>query len=195
MTAAERPNQVPPLRWRRMGLVLGFVLFALGVGAVAGVLWWLVVDLPGYQVNRGGGAATSERGLADFIAGDAWFTLLGAVAGLVLGCLAWVRLRLLGWPVVLVSALAATGAALICWTVGYHLGPGDFNERLTAARPGDLVLIQLTVRAKASLLVWPFAATVPVLLWSSLGRDDEEPRPLWPARFRRRSDSPEPTSP
>jgi len=183
-----------------MGLVLGFVLFALGVGALAGVLWWLVVDLPGYQVNRGGGASTSERGLADFIGGDAWFTLIGAVAGLVLGCLAWVRLRQLGWPVVLVSALAAVGASLICWTVGYHLGPGDFNERLTEARPGDLVLIQLTVRAKASLLVWPFAATVPVLLWSSLGRDEEEPRPLWPGRrtlsrgAKQRSDSPEPTS-
>jgi len=177
-----------------VGLVLGFVLFALGVGAVAGVLWWWLVDLPGYLVDNDGKAVTSERGLADFIGGDAWFTLLGAVVGLVLGCLAWLRLQLLGWPVVLVSALAALGAALVCWTVGYHLGPGDFTVRLADARPGDLVLVELTVRARASLLVWPFAATVPVLLWSSLGRDDEEPRPLWPGRVKRRSGSPEPTS-
>jgi hypothetical protein len=161
----------------RPGAILAFVAGALGTGAVAGVLWWWAVDLPGYQVNREGVASTSERGLADFIAGDAWFTVLGAVAGLGLGWLAWTRLRHLGWSVVLVAAGSAVVAALVCWLVGHQLGPDDFTRRLAAARPGDVVPIQLTIRAKASLLVWPFAATVPVLLGSSLGRDDEEPRP------------------
>lgn len=157
--------------------MLGYVALALGVGALAGVVWWQIVDLPGYLVGQDGSAATTERGLADFVAGDAWFSLLGALVGLLLGWLGWVRLRLLGWPVVLIVAGTAVGAALLCWFVGYHLGPGSFNQRLADARPGDVVLIQLTLRAKAALLVWPFAATVPVLLGSSLGRDDEEPRP------------------
>ena len=159
------------------GDLIAFLLLALGLGALTGVLWWWVVDLPGYLVNRDGGASTSERGLADFVAGDAWFTLLGSLAGLLLGWLAWARLRQLGWPVVLIAVGAAVAAALVCWLVGYLLGPDDFTRRMARSRPGDLVLIQLTIRAKASLLVWPFAATVPVLLASSLGRDDEEPRP------------------
>lgn len=165
-----------PQRMRLSGL-LGFLALALGAGALAGVVWWLVVDLPGYVVQPDGGASTSERGLAHFVAGDAWFTLIGVIVGVALGWLAWVRLRDLGWPVVLLTVGAALAAALVCWFVGYYLGPSDFNERLARARPGDTVPIELTLRARASLLIWPFAATVPVLLGSSLGHDAEEPTP------------------
>ena len=55
------------------------------------------------------------------------------------------------------------------------LGPGPFNPRLAAAAPGDVVPVALELRAPASLLVAPFLAVLPVLLGSSLGRDDEEP--------------------
>jgi len=163
-------------RPRRADLV-AYLVLALGLGALAGVVWWWAVDLPGYLVNQDGRASTSERGLADFISGDAWFTLVGAVSGLLLGWLAWVRLCKLGWPVVLIAVGAAVAAALVCWLVGFLLGPDDFTRRMAQSRPGDLVLIQLTIRAKASLLVWPFAAVIPVLIGSSLGRDDEEPTP------------------
>jgi hypothetical protein len=80
--------------------------------------------------------------------------------------------------VVLVVVVCAVASALMCWLVGYRLGPGDFSARLAAAHPGDLVPIPLTLRARASLLTWPFFAVIPVLLGSSLGRDEEEPRPL-----------------
>lgn len=177
------------------GQVGGLVTLALGLGALAGVVWWRVVDLPGYLVNGEGKASTSERGLANFIGGDAWFTLLGAAVGVLLGWLGWVRLGRRGWAVVPLVAGSALAAALLCWFVGHELGPGTFNDRLAAARPGDTVLIELTIRAKASLLVWPFAATIPILVGSSLGRDDEVPRPFgWDRWFKRRSAPPEPTS-
>lgn len=171
---SSRPRWLQPAALRSL---LRFVALALGVGAVAGVVWWRAVDLPGYLVGPDGAASTSERGLAAFVAGDAWFTVLGLVGGLVLGWVAWRRLGAVGWPMVLVVACAALGAALVCWLVGYLLGPGNFNQRLAVARPGDLVRIQLTLRARASLLAWPFAATIPVLVGASLGRDDEEPPP------------------
>jgi hypothetical protein len=180
------PSSGQPVRPAR-GALLRFLAFALGLGAVVGVLWWQVVDLPAYLVGPDGGASTSERGLTGFVAGDAWFTLLGALAGLLLGWLGWAKLKNLGWPLVLVVVLAAVAAALVCWLVGYLLGPGNFNARLAQARPGDEVLIQLTIRARASLLVWPFVAIIPVLLGSSLGRDDEEPRPRSTEPFLRRS--------
>ena len=162
-----------------------YVVLAVGVGALAGVLWSRIVALPGYSVASDGKAATSERGLTEFIGPDAWFAAIGLLVGVGLGVLAWRRFRDLGWPVVLLAVFSALAAALICWATGYRLGPGDFATRLASAKPGDFVEIQLTLRAKASLIVWPFVASVPVLLGSSLGRDDEEPTPIF--RRRRRS--------
>jgi hypothetical protein len=173
-----------PSRARLVGRIACFAALALGVGAAAGVIWWAVVDLPTYRVNSEGGAATSERGLSEFISGDAWFTVIGLVAGVGLGLLGWRLFRGLGWPVVLVVVLSAVAAELVCWLVGYRLGPGAFEPRLMAADPGDLVPIELTLRAKAALLAWPFFAVIPILLGSSLGWDEEDPRPL----FRKRPD-------
>ena len=156
---------------RRAGLLLAL---GLGLGAAAGVVWWRVTDLPTFRVVNGGGAVTSERGLAGYIAADAWFVVCGAVAGLVLGLVAWRVLGRTGWPVVLLTVVAGAAAGLVCWAVGYLLGPGAFDVRLAAARPGDLVPVELTVRARSALLVWPLFAVIPVLLGTSLGRDPED---------------------
>ena len=168
-----------------------FFAFALGLGAAAGVVWWAVVDLPNYSVNSEGGAAINERGLAEFIASDAWFSLIGLVVGLGLGILGWRSFGQLGWPVVPLVLISAIAAELLCWLVGHRLGPGDFAARLAAARPGDLVPIELSLRAKASLLTWPFFAVIPVLLGSSLGRDEQDPRPLFGRRTSRANGSTE----
>ncbi len=164
--------------------LLAFTLLATGLGAGAGVVWWRVVDLPSYSVGSNGGASTSERGLTEFFAGDAWFCVIGLVVGLVIGILGWRLFAAVGWPVAVGMVILGLLAALICWAVGYALGPGPFAPRLAAAQPGDLIPIELTVRATAALVVWPFAAIVPVLLGASLGRDDEEPRPLFGRRRR-----------
>jgi hypothetical protein len=164
--------QRPP---RRLGgAVLAFVALGLGLGALAGVAWEAVVDLPTYTVGPDGRAATGERGLTAVIGSDAWFCLLGAVVGLLLGLVAWRRLHALGWSLVLLVTLTAVAAGLLGWWVGTALGPGAFNPRLAQAGPGDVVPVALELRAPASLLVWPFLAVVPVLLGSSLGRDEEE---------------------
>lgn len=163
--------------WRRLlARTAGLVALALGLGALAGVVWWWLTDLPSYLVGPDGGASTSERGLAQVLGSDAWFTGIGVVVGLLLGILAWRRLRGLGWGVVLAGPLTALAAALVCWAVGHALGPGEFTSRLAAAKPGDRVPIVLTLQARASLLVWPFLAVVPILLGSSLGRDEEDLR-------------------
>jgi hypothetical protein len=177
---ALKGRQAPRLAVR----LFAFATASLGLGAAAGVLWWLVVNPPAYELNSNGGASTSERGLTEFISGDAWFCAIGLVVGLMIGLAAWRWLRSIGWTVVLVVLVCAVAAALTCWLVGYRLGPGDFSARLAAAQPGQLVPIPLTLRARASLLTWPFFAIIPVLLGSSLGRDEEEPRPLLRRRTR-----------
>lgn len=75
----------------------------------------------------------------------------------------------------LVVVIGAAAAGLLCWAVGYQLGPGEFTPRLAHADPGDSVPIALTVRAKAALLFWPLCAVTPVLLAASLGKDSEVP--------------------
>ncbi len=173
---------------RRAGIpqLLAFAALATGLGAAAGLVWWRVVELPSYSVGPNGGASTSERGLTEFFAGDAWFCVLGLVVGLVIGIVGWRMFSAVGWPVAVGVVVLALIAGLTCWAVGDALGPGPFVPRLAAARPGDLVPIELTVRAPAALVLWPFAAVVPVLLGASLGRDDDEPRPL----FRRHQRAP-----
>ena len=105
------PN--PTRRTRRVfGRLIGFAAASLGVGAAAGVVWWLVVKPPGYELSSGGSATTSERGLSEFISGDAWFCAIGLVVGLLLGIAAWRWLRDLGWTVVLVVLVCATAARL-----------------------------------------------------------------------------------
>ena len=178
MSRVLASERVAHRSWRHVpGPLGGFLALGLGAGALSGVLWSRLVDLPTYRVGANGGATTSERGLTAFVGGDAWFCLLGAAVGLGLGLLAWRRFRGIGWPVVLVSACTATAAALVCWLVGTRIGPQDFTERLAAAQPNDLVPISLALRAKASLLVWPFLAVAPVLLGSSLGPDEDETEP------------------
>ena len=135
-----------------------------------------------------GGAGISERGLSEFFAGDAWFCAIGLVVGVALGLVGWRQFRELGWVLVPLVVGASVLAALVCWLVGHQLGPGDFVPRLAAAQPGDEVPIELTLRARASLLAWPFLAIIPVLLGSSLGPDDEEPKPLFKRRARGRSE-------
>lgn len=174
------PPRRSPTALRTTGRVAAFAAFGTGLGGVAGVAWWKLVELPSYLVNTDGGASTSERALTAFFGGDAWFAALGLVIGLLLGVLGWRSFRELGWPAALLVVLVALAAGLVCWLVGYRLGPGEFNPRLVAASPGDFVPIELTLRARASLFTWPFFAVIPVLLASSLGRDEEDPRPQRP---------------
>lgn len=172
-----RPTKQPLALW--LG-VLG-VVTVLG-GALAGVLWKLVVPLTTYAVSSDGGAVTTERGLTNYIAGDAWFSAIGLVLGVGLGLLVWRWFAGLGWPMVVIGVGGAVVMALACWQAGWWLGPGPFEPRLAAAQPGQVLPIELTVRAPAALLVWPFGTAFTTMVLSSLLRDPEEgaratPRP------------------
>ncbi|MGJ3509778.1 hypothetical protein [Enemella sp. A6] len=160
----------------RLALMLGI---SIGLGAFAGVVWWLVTPLPGYQINQDGLASINERGLAQIFAADAWFSVIAMVGGAVIGLLAslWLARRL-GWLVALVVLVDTLIAGLLCWGVGALLGPGDFSTRLAEAQAGDVVPVSLTLRSWVALLVWPFIGMLPVLIWSTLARDPEEPKPI-----------------
>lgn len=164
-----RAVKSPLLRW--MGILVGgwFVF-----GMLAGVLWHLIVPLSTYQVNAEGYAATTERGLAMFIAMDVWFVVIGLVLGLLCGIICWSWFAGLGWPIVPLAIAGSLVMALLCWGVGWLLGPGSLQERLADAQAGDVLPIELTVRAPAALLAWPFTSVLVIMLISAFARDPEE---------------------
>ena len=144
------------------------------VGALGGVFWAAVVKLPAYLVGPDGSGTMTERGLTEIVSGDAWYVIVGVLIGVGLGLVAWRWFRPLGWPTPLLAIAAGLVAGLVCWQVGQLVGPGNFNDRLAAASPGDLVRMSLELHSWSALAVWAFAAVTPVLLISSLGPDDEE---------------------
>lgn len=173
--------------------VLLYAATSVVLGVLAGLLWFAVVKLPAYTVNPDGSAATTVEGLTRFFGGDAWYSAIGLVVGLALGILGWRWFGKSGWLLVPIAVVGVLVAAGLCWWLGWLLGPGPLNDRLVAAKPGDVVPIELTVRAPVAVLVWVLGAILPILGRSSLGPDSEEPRPLIPRKKRR--PRPDPTPP
>ncbi len=165
----------------RAGAVLGWLGTFLGlsllVGFLSGLFWWLVVDLPTYTVRDDFSAVTTERGLTEYFATDAWFSGLGLLVGAGIGIVAWRWFSSLGWPVAVIASLGGLAAGSVCWLTGDLFGPGPFDVRLTAASPGDVVPIEFQLHAPIALLVWVFGAVIPILLRSSLGPDAADPAP------------------
>lgn len=144
-------------------------------GCLGAVVWSLVSDLPAYLVNPDGTATLPEVGQQQIIGSDAVYVLIGLVLGLAIGALTWIWFQSVGWPCAVIATAAGVLAGLVCWGVGELLGPGPFDARLAAARPGDLVPVALQLRSPSALAVWAFAAVAPTLFVSSLGPEVASP--------------------
>ncbi len=178
--APVSPDPTPAPRPSRPAIAAGWISAYLAlsvlVGALCGVFWSLVVELPTYTVRDDLTAVTTERGLAEYFGSDAWFVGIGLAVGAGLGLVAWRWFSELGWPVALLAAAGAALAGVVCWQMGEWLGPGPFDERLALAGAGDTVPIQFLLRSRVAFAAWVLGAVTPVLLWSSLGPDAEVPR-------------------
>lgn len=161
-------------------VVLGLFLLA---GVLAGVLWSQV--LPSVVVTRNElGLVTDEVGLARRFDIDAWYAVIGAVGGLVLGAvLTWWRSTHEVVTVLVVTA-GALLAALVCARLGTWLGPDDPEQVLAGAEIGATAPMQVRLTSEAAYLAWPVSALVGalVVLWGSGGRRTE----AQPRRFRGR---------
>lgn len=154
--------------------LLLFLGVCLGIGIAAGIAWALTAQRPGYLIGEDLGASIPERSLAQIFAADAWFTLVVGLMGLLVGILAWLWLHQLGWWVSVLAVVGAALMAVLAWQVGMLVSPGDFDQRLATAEPGDVVPIDLELRSLAALLVAPFAAITPVMLLSAWWPEDRD---------------------
>lgn len=154
---------------------------AAAVGGLGALVWWRGTPLPTYHIEVDSSAVMAEGGQQLIVAADALFAVIGLFAGLLLGALAWSWFKWVGWPAAIIATCAGLGAGLVCWGVGQLLGPGPFDQRLAAARPGDVVPISLQLHAPSALAVWAFAAVAPTLFASSLGPEVDKRRGPAPA--------------
>ena len=166
--------------WGRVGVLAALALL---LGAIAGLAWSQISDLPTYLVHADSHATMTERGMTEWISSDFWFSMLGVIVGIMLGIFAWGMLRDVGWPVAFLAVAAALLGGLSCWAVGELLGPGQFAPRMAAAEPGDEVQIALNLHTPSALAIWAFAAVAVPLFASSLGPES----PAAPRRRRSRA--------
>jgi len=149
------------------------VLVCLGAIVVAGVLggsfWHFLASPPAYIIGDDRGATITERGLSQVFAMDIWYVIISLVLAVALGVACWWLFRRLGWMGVLLTLAASLLAAVVCWQFGYLLGPNGFADRISQASPGDRVPMDLNLHTPLLVLVWPFAAGVPILVASMVG--------------------------
>lgn len=161
------------MRWR-VGLYLAA---CLALGIVSGVVWALSAFRPGYEIADDLGASLGERGLAGIFAADAMFSVLLAAVGLGIGIAGWLLFHRHGWWVCLLTVVGGALAAVVAWQVGLLVTPNDFEQRLASAVGGDIVPVDLQLRATAALLVAPFAAITPVMLFAAFWPESSEGAP------------------
>lgn len=150
-----------PSRTARVAGVIIGALLALGL--LVGGVWALIAPEVKVDVRDGGAFLSQEQG-ALLIGVDGWFTVLGIVAGIATGVLAWWRFRhdivgMLGG-----AALGGILGSLVAWRVGVWLGPGPLAPRVAGAADGTELTAPLELAAKAALLAWPIAAVFVVFL-------------------------------
>ncbi|RKS09809.1 hypothetical protein DFP74_5554 [Nocardiopsis sp. Huas11] len=148
----------------RRRVIVGACLFG-GValmGALLGPLWWELVPVRAEGTALGDGEVFTGAS-EDVFAGEGYFVVMTAIAGLVTGYIAYMAqfplarrqeqdLRM----VCLIAGLAGSVAAtLLTWRIGTALD-APLHAALAAAEPGETVEIGLRLRATAFLVAWPF---------------------------------------
>ncbi|WP_316669098.1 hypothetical protein [uncultured Propionibacterium sp.] len=159
--------------WVLTGIYAGSIVV---LGLLAGFVWNLVTPLQSVTVASDGTATMTNTAAVQNFSPDAAFVMIGLVLGLILGILAWQWFRRAGWPVVLIAVIGASLCALVAVCSAAVVGPSGFDTRLANAAPGETVAFDLALTSPTTWVVWPFAAVIPVLIYSALTHDTDEPR-------------------
>ncbi|MFE9242009.1 hypothetical protein [Nocardiopsis sp. NPDC006938] len=145
------------------GLVVGAALFGGTVllGVLLAPLWWWLAPRPEVVVLPDGGVFTGAS--EDVFAGEGYFVVITALAGLVTGyatymvqfSLARRRFQDLRTVGLVAGTLGAAAASVLVWRIGVALD-GPAREAMLATDPGGTVVAALQLQATAFLVAWPF---------------------------------------
>ncbi len=138
-------------------LVLGLYL---GLGLVAGLVWWQLAPTAEFVKLGDGSGRMGDVDLGRQFDADGWYVVVAGAAGLLSGL---VLMALTIWRrgdelVVLPAMLAGSVvAALVMDRLGTLLGPGDPAQALAGAAVGARVPDVLSLTAHTAYLAWPVA--------------------------------------
>jgi hypothetical protein len=180
---AESPFAPPgPPRWLRDVRVSAAVAAAVTLlGLPMAALWHAVAPTPLVAVGAAGPTIAETSGKA-WIGGDAWFAVIGVVAGLVCAFAAYRWSREHGVAVVVGLAVGGMCAALIMWRLGGWLGPDSLSSQSHGGKTLGTYHLPLQLRAKGVLFAWPlFSVIASFGLVAGLQRPEPVSASPWPA--------------
>ena len=150
-------------------VVLGAFLVA---AVVVGLLWPRVVE-PVTMTRTDAGLATGEVELGHRFDHDAWYSLLGGGAALLLGVVLTLRRRAHEIATLVAVVLGALLAAGVSSVLGTATGPEAAETALAESEVGATAPDRVQVTADAAYLAWPLAAVLGavLVLWAPSGRD------------------------
>ncbi len=156
---------IRPATWIATLVVLG----------VAGAIVWVQAAEPAAFVVTQRGAVLSEEAASEQFGVVVAFVVIGVVSSLLVGAVAAVVLRRLGWlltPLVLAATLLVGG---ITWRLGTWWGP-DAPDAASAEGlgVGDRIPLPLGIDSFAVMLVWPIAGLLALLVVTSFLPVDDE---------------------
>jgi hypothetical protein len=171
----EYPYDPPPAP-RPLGRTLAtgaLVVAVLAVaGAPAGLLWHMVAPtVP--VINVGDGRiVVNDPSPEEYIAADGWFALGGFVFGLAAAVVAWLVLRRIRGPWLIVSVtLGCLAAPVVAWQVGRLVGLAAYQDWRTSSAQGATYDAPPDLQAYGILLVPAFAAVIVLTLLAGWSND------------------------
>ena len=146
-------------------------------GAPLGVLWrYLAPTVPMVRVT--GGVVVNDPSPEEFIAAEAWFTMLGLAFGLVVAIVAWLVLRRHRGPGLVAGVTVGTlAASVLAWQLGRRMGLGAYYAWRETATAGATFAAPPDLHAYGTLLVPAFAAAIVLTLLAGWSNDPDLDRP------------------
>ena len=147
-------------------------------GAPLGLLWRVFAPTVPMIDAGAGRILVNDPSPEEFIAADAWFTILGFGFGLVVAVVAWHVLRRHRGPGLVLAVTAGTlTAAVVAWQVGRRVGLGAYHAWRDTATSGATFAGPPDVHAYGTLLVPAFAAAIVLTLLAGWSNDPDLDQP------------------
>ena len=168
----QRPKRRPLRRTLLVGVSVTAAMAA--AGAPLGLLWsWLAPTVPVINAGRNG-IVVNDPSPEEYIAADAWFTMIGFTFGLLAAVLIWlVQRRDRGPGLLLGVVLGGLASSLVMWQVGRLAGLSGWNEWQDSSTAGQTYGRPPDLHAHGALLVTAFAAVIVTTLLAGWSNDPD----------------------
>ena len=174
----SRPGERPPVRRAAAWFAVTLAGSAL-LGGLAGLIWGAAAPRALLREVGDGTAQLVNAETTAFIAADAWFCGIAAVAGLLTGLVGYrfasARRDDTAGPASAAGLIlgAVAGAFLMLW-VGEQIGLSGYDQHLAASPKGTLFLAPLALGAKTAIVFWPMITAIVILVteWGTRRAED-----------------------